>query len=400
MSKKIVLKIDQPCHEDWNRMTGADKGRFCAACKKEVVDFTTMSDAQLAAWFKKPAGSVCGRLAPDQLNREISIPKKRLPWVKYFFQITLPAFLFSARSNAQGEVKVRTNYTQVPSKQNPDTQTEFFSKEKTKIFNGYVLDQNRKPVQGAVVMLKKEYLYCVTDKNGWFQIEGSDAESYLLVTAENFITSKIDVRQQKVFKIILQPEFTGVMGVMIMVDSSEKQKPVETATKKVKKEPVVKPLKQRRTFIETDPAISRDLPATGIKPEEVSPALAPQPVQLSEPLLEGYVGGISVDRPMSRGRMFLHARQQSRPAAFMVFPNPVPPAGALNIEWKRKEHGELILSLANEAGQEVLTQKQKVEKGQQSFTMSLPGLPPGLYLLTIIIKDSGKNFTEKIIVSN
>lgn len=66
-----------------------------------------MSDRKVAMFFKKPStNSVCGRFAEEQLNRNIEIPKKRIPWIKYFFQFALPAFLASCNNNIQGKVKV------------------------------------------------------------------------------------------------------------------------------------------------------------------------------------------------------------------------------------------------------------------------------------------------------
>jgi hypothetical protein len=59
-----------------------------------------MSDRQVAEFFKKPStGSVCGRFMTDQLERDIEIPKKRIPWLKYFFQFAIPAFLVSIRAS-------------------------------------------------------------------------------------------------------------------------------------------------------------------------------------------------------------------------------------------------------------------------------------------------------------
>src|SRR6476619_6305684 len=105
MAKKIQLSITDPCHENWDNMSPSEKGRFCASCQKQVVDFTNMSDAQLAAFFRKPpVGSVCGRFYSDQLERDIQIPKKRIPLVRYFFQFALPAFLLSMKATAQGKV--------------------------------------------------------------------------------------------------------------------------------------------------------------------------------------------------------------------------------------------------------------------------------------------------------
>lgn len=108
MPKKIQLHVDEPCHENWDAMTKAEQGRFCDACQKQVVDFSTMSDREIAQFFKRPAtGSVCGRFMTDQLDRDISVEKKRLPWLKYFFSVALPAFLLSKQAHTQGGVRKR-----------------------------------------------------------------------------------------------------------------------------------------------------------------------------------------------------------------------------------------------------------------------------------------------------
>jgi hypothetical protein len=45
------------------------------------------------------------------IEPDIEIPKKRIPWVKYFFQFLIPAFFISYRAAAQGKVKVVSNVT-------------------------------------------------------------------------------------------------------------------------------------------------------------------------------------------------------------------------------------------------------------------------------------------------
>jgi hypothetical protein len=112
--KKIHLSIPKPCHENWDAMTQNEKGRFCASCQKTVIDFTNMNDRQLADFFKKPPTSLCGHFYQDQLERDIEIPRKRIPWIRYFFQISLPALLFSMKATAQGKVSSRGDTVVLP----------------------------------------------------------------------------------------------------------------------------------------------------------------------------------------------------------------------------------------------------------------------------------------------
>jgi hypothetical protein len=101
MRKYISIKIPETCSQEWNVMEERSAGRHCNSCNKTVIDFTLMTDTQLAGFFKKNTTDICGRFYEDQLNKQIILPKKELPWLKYFFTITLPAFLFSQKSLAQ-----------------------------------------------------------------------------------------------------------------------------------------------------------------------------------------------------------------------------------------------------------------------------------------------------------
>src|SRR4030095_5058572 len=107
MRKKLQLQIPIPCHENWDDMSALDQGRFCASCQKQVIDFSNMSDREIALFFKKPStDSVCGRFMQNQLDRDIEIPLKRIPWLKYLFQFALPTFLISCGARTQGNIKV------------------------------------------------------------------------------------------------------------------------------------------------------------------------------------------------------------------------------------------------------------------------------------------------------
>ena len=65
-----IVRIPEPCHEDWNRMKPEAQGRFCSSCSKTVVDFSTMSDFSIVNYLENNKHqSVCGRFAEDQLAK-------------------------------------------------------------------------------------------------------------------------------------------------------------------------------------------------------------------------------------------------------------------------------------------------------------------------------------------
>jgi hypothetical protein len=93
MQQLIQLSIPEPCHQDWNKMTPNDQGRFCSSCSKTVVDFSTMSDAALIHYFENLKDSnVCGRVYTDQLDRNIEPAAKPRKKIFFYWQYLL-AFL-------------------------------------------------------------------------------------------------------------------------------------------------------------------------------------------------------------------------------------------------------------------------------------------------------------------
>ena len=106
MARTIQLSIPAACHEDWHTMKPGEKGRYCMSCRKNVTDFTNMRDREILEHISRASGNVCGRLHTDQLHRTMTLRKEmRMPWLKYFFRFTLPAFFISAKAEAQENKK-------------------------------------------------------------------------------------------------------------------------------------------------------------------------------------------------------------------------------------------------------------------------------------------------------
>lgn len=71
------IQIPKPCHERWDRMTPTEKGAFCAACQRDVIDFTQSSPLELTRVISKQ-GKICGRFTPKQLA--VPLPRETPRW--------------------------------------------------------------------------------------------------------------------------------------------------------------------------------------------------------------------------------------------------------------------------------------------------------------------------------
>jgi len=223
MSKKIQLQIPKPCHENWDKMTLFQQGRFCDSCQKAVIDFTGMSDAQLVAFFKKPStGSVCGRFFSDQIDRSLTIPGKRMPWLKYFLQLFVPAFLLSCRAKAQGEPRILGDTVLVDSKNTSKDENGniAFAARQTKI-KGRVVDEQGLPISGAAVVIKGTNRGVFADLNGDFVIESFMEKSSvtLVFSSVGMVSKEMKLDSKNIdnnYKIVLiQMEYMLAGEVMV-----------------------------------------------------------------------------------------------------------------------------------------------------------------------------------------
>ncbi len=89
------IQITNPCAEDWNAMKPDDKGRFCDACSKSVIDFSGKSDAEIKAYVLERKGeNICGRFQKQQVDRiRIEVDQNILHTSIPFWQKFLVIFL-------------------------------------------------------------------------------------------------------------------------------------------------------------------------------------------------------------------------------------------------------------------------------------------------------------------
>jgi hypothetical protein len=196
MSKKINLTIPQPCHESWEAMSPTDKGRFCASCQKNVVDFTKASDRQIAEVYSKDK-TTCGLFLDTQLNRDLIIYKEKN---RFWAAASAAAISFFAlgtgQALAQGEPIVKEKST-IPAGVENKTYV------LTHTITGTVVNKYNRPVKGVKITLKNSILETVTDANGEFAIEAAEGE-ILKFTGDNLKTQKITVTGETEYNVALR----------------------------------------------------------------------------------------------------------------------------------------------------------------------------------------------------
>lgn len=111
----MKLKIDEPCSEDWNKMQIGLNSRHCDVCAKSVIDFTTMSRAEIILYIlDRPNESVCGRLRPDQFDfRHDDVPvlmealRDRRPTNAFLILALVALSLASCSEPNGGQIKTK-----------------------------------------------------------------------------------------------------------------------------------------------------------------------------------------------------------------------------------------------------------------------------------------------------
>jgi hypothetical protein len=91
----MKISINEPCHENWDKMTPNDKGAFCLSCQKNVVDFSCKTIKEIKDFFQKKSDTsiVCGRFDEGQLEALTfdDFFNKFMKW-KYFQKAALIVF--------------------------------------------------------------------------------------------------------------------------------------------------------------------------------------------------------------------------------------------------------------------------------------------------------------------
>jgi hypothetical protein len=166
---KYKIDIPKPCHENWQEMTPSQKGRFCASCQKEVIDFTQLSPLEIARKTKS-SKNLCGRFTQSQLQQEYVVASQN-KLSRLGIALGLGSIIAIAQpSFAQEEQTDKINIYQ----ENDHLQEETTLRTKTSdsiSISGTVTDEEGLPLPGVTVIQQNTQNGIQTDFNGNFSIE-------------------------------------------------------------------------------------------------------------------------------------------------------------------------------------------------------------------------------------
>lgn len=182
--KKVYLKINKTCTENWNEMKSDTKGNFCELCSKTVIDFSKLDQYEIAEIMKKADQNICARVTQNQLSTPILMlehqRKQNLPFSNIAAGLMIATTLavsnplLAHNHNSKSEL-VETEITSLKSNTNNKRETPPNKTEPNKVtlFKGKVTSEDKnEPVENAKVTfisLKKVFT-AYTLEDGTFSI--------------------------------------------------------------------------------------------------------------------------------------------------------------------------------------------------------------------------------------
>jgi len=360
MKQRIQLQIPEPCHENWDKMTSTQQGRFCMSCQKEVVDFSVMSDKDILNYISTASTNMCGRVTHDQLNRDLlSPPEPRKIWWRYWMSAAASIMLLSSRSNAQGKVSGQGIVIQPSSSKTVRPiilgyAATIKTNDEIKIqIQGRVVDEKNNPVSYASIRLAGSSSGVSADSTGCFTMNAkSDISNIeLTVSAVGYQQKKIQVDEPANIKSATVENGVFRLGI--------------------------------RDILLTMSSLG-EVTVTGYATQG----------------LYAVVGGVSVCRRVTRYERVKAAFKDVLSAnEIKIYPNPVAANTTFNISFNIKEMGEYAVQFTDASGKIVATQQLNiVAKNQlESFNGNM-FRGSGIYFVSLTGKQKTKVYTAKLLI--
>ncbi|WHT40444.1 carboxypeptidase-like regulatory domain-containing protein [Myroides sp. mNGS23_01] len=169
---KYSIDIPKPCSEDWNQMTPLEKGRYCAVCEKQVLDFSGYTKGDLIKEVSSK-GEICGRMPTRFLHPTGDEAIKPLG-LKFngIVAAAVNLLVLTTTASVQGQEKVKVELQVKERKSVSETQQQQQQQKKALgVIRGKVVDEEGFALSGVSVIIKGTQLGVGTDLDGCFELK-------------------------------------------------------------------------------------------------------------------------------------------------------------------------------------------------------------------------------------
>lgn len=198
--EKLNLSIKKPCSEKFSSFSKTNNGGFCQSCKKNVIDFTKMSDQEILSYFSTKKDNTCGLFLESQLKTYPILDNKKTSkiattFASHFFNLSLLSLL-SFNSAFSQDKKVENEIVKIDSQNQASIQDSIKTKRKIRV-EGIVNDSNG-PLPGANVYLKNSTIGVQSDIEGRFKFPiPLKIDDVLIVSYIGFNNKEVVIKDNK-----------------------------------------------------------------------------------------------------------------------------------------------------------------------------------------------------------
>ncbi|MCF8715193.1 carboxypeptidase-like regulatory domain-containing protein [Joostella atrarenae] len=214
---KYIIKIPKPCNEKWSEMSPTEKGAFCSNCKKEVLDFTNMSNYKIATLLDKNQ-EICGKFRPDQLEKNIQSVKQNRSYniglllgVSALLSVANPVF---SQNKKVENIRITELQNKINKKDNPKKVNDSIE------IKGQIIDENGS-IPGVAVVLKGHSYGTLSDFDGNFSInvkeEEFDKNAILIFSFIGFEVQEIKVYRNTEYLKVKMVEDNSFLGEVVII---------------------------------------------------------------------------------------------------------------------------------------------------------------------------------------
>jgi hypothetical protein len=198
----MKISIPTPCHESWENMLPADKGRFCNSCEQVVVDFSTMTSQEILHYFHTHRNEkVCGQFRSSQLKNEYvwAKPTPMIAWYKQAAAVLLFTIMSSGFSACYAQQTMGKPVIKSEQTVEKNTPIPTIDKQQAGKWAGFVRTPEGEPIEKAQIFIESLQLTILTNELGYFEIDRSKdmpADLVAMISKEGFEPTQLLLNHQ------------------------------------------------------------------------------------------------------------------------------------------------------------------------------------------------------------